>query len=156
MKRISTAPHLGIAVAALAAALVIMQPLAAEARGGGGGFHGGGGGGFHGGGFHGGGFHGGGFHGGGFHDGGFHGRGFHDGRFFGGGFGVLGVPYYSYSYCVHQIEMSLFLPFRNVTVVGVGRRAGAEPQRSAALDRRPIDRSSHPHPLSIERAPARS
>src|SRR5438309_2067208 len=51
MKRISTAPRLGIAVAALAAALVIMQPLVAEARGGGGGgFHGGGGGGgFHGG-----------------------------------------------------------------------------------------------------------
>src|SRR5436305_91983 len=66
MKRISTAPRLGIAVAALAAALVIMQPLVAEARGGGGGSHGGGGGGgFHGGGFHGGGFHGGGFHGGG-------------------------------------------------------------------------------------------
>src|SRR5947207_5271124 len=52
--------------------------------------------------------------------------------------------------------MSLFLPFRNVTVVGVGRRAGAEPLRSAALDRRPIDRSSQPHPLSTERAPARS
>ena len=40
--------------------------------------------------------------------------------------------------CVHQIEMSLLLPFRNVTAVGVGRRAGAEPRRSAALDRRPM------------------
>jgi hypothetical protein len=38
--------------------------------------------------------------------------------------------------------MSLFAPFRNVTVAGVagvagvGRRAGAEPLRSAAPDRR--------------------
>jgi len=31
------------------------------------------------------------------------------------------------SVCVHQIEMSLFLPFRNVTVVGGGRWAGAKP-----------------------------
>src|SRR5947208_16569918 len=69
---------------------------------------------------------------------------------------ATGVPLARGVKCVHQIEMSLFLPFRNVTVVGVGRRAGAEPQRSAAFDRRPIDRSSHPHPLSIERAPARS
>jgi len=30
-------------------------------------------------------------------------------------------------WCVHQIEMSLIVPFRNVTVVGVGRPAGAEP-----------------------------
>ena len=29
--------------------------------------------------------------------------------------------------CVHRIEMSPSVPFRNVTVVGVGRRAGAEP-----------------------------
>jgi len=45
--------------------------------------------------------------------------------------------------------MSLFLPFRNVTVaaLGVGRRAGAEPQRSAAPDRRPIERGLQPHPL---------
>jgi hypothetical protein len=51
--------------------------------------------------------------------------------------------------CVHQIEMSLFLPFRNVTVavLGVGRWAGAKPQRSAAPDRRPIGRSSQPHPF---------
>jgi len=33
--------------------------------------------------------------------------------------------------CVHRLEMSLFLPFRNVTVAGFGRRAGAEPVRSA-------------------------
>ena len=58
--------------------------------------------------------------------------------------------------CVHQIQMSPSLPFRNVTAVGVGRRAGAEPQRSAAPDRRPIERSSKPHHLSAERAPARS
>ena len=32
--------------------------------------------------------------------------------------------------CVHQIQMSLSLPFTNVT--GVGRRAGVEPRRSAA------------------------
>jgi len=47
--------------------------------------------------------------------------------------------------CVHQIQMSPSLPFTNVT--GVGRRAGAEPRRSAAPDRRPIDRSLKPHPL---------
>ena len=64
MKRINTAPRLGIAVAALAAALVIMQPLVAEARGGGG-------------------FHGGGFHGGGFNHG-FGGRGW--GGYYGGGY----------------------------------------------------------------------
>ena len=39
--------------------------------------------------------------------------------------------------CVHRLEMSLFLPFRNVTVAGFGRRAGAEPVRSAAPARRP-------------------
>jgi hypothetical protein len=33
--------------------------------------------------------------------------------------------------CVHHLEMSLFLPFRNVTAIGVGRCAGAEPPRSA-------------------------
>jgi len=41
--------------------------------------------------------------------------------------------------------MSPSLPFTNVTEVG--RRAGAEPRRSAAPDRRPIDRSLKPHPL---------
>src|SRR3954454_865037 len=35
--------------------------------------------------------------------------------------------------------MSLFLPFRNVTVAGFGRRVGAEPVRSAAPARRPPD-----------------
>src|ERR1700726_2573284 len=54
------------------AAVGLVQPTAAFARGGGGGGHGGGGGG-HGGGFGGGGFHAG-FAGGGFHGGGFHGR----------------------------------------------------------------------------------
>jgi hypothetical protein len=36
---------------------------------------------------------------------------------------------YLQAVCVHQIEMSLFLPFRIVasSVAGVGRRAGAEP-----------------------------
>ena len=78
---------LGRAAAALLFAAAVGQASLAHA-----GPHGGGGG-FHGGGFHGGGFHGGGFHGGGFHGGGFHGGGFH-----GGGFGVLGLPYYPYSY----------------------------------------------------------
>jgi len=73
-----------IALFALAA-VGLVQPTAAFARGGGGGGGhggGGGGGGGHGGGMGGGGFHGGGFHGGfaggGFHSGGFHGR-FHGG-----------------------------------------------------------------------------
>ena len=64
--------------------------------------------------------------------------------------------YCAYTKCVHQIEMSLFLPFRNVTVVGVGRRAGAEPRRSAAPDRRPTHGRLQPHRLSTERASARS
>ena len=38
--------------------------------------------------------------------------------------------------CVNPIQMSLFLPFGNVTLIGGGRRAGAEPMRSAAPDRR--------------------
>jgi hypothetical protein len=33
--------------------------------------------------------------------------------------------------CVHQIEMSLFLPFRNVTVIGVGDGRARSPPRSA-------------------------
>jgi hypothetical protein len=53
MKRTSIT-RLGIAAAAVAAVLTIAQPIPADARGGGGGFHGGGfGGGFHGGGFYG-------------------------------------------------------------------------------------------------------
>jgi len=35
--------------------------------------------------------------------------------------------YCGYMSCVHQIQMSLALPFTNVTIGGVGRRAGAEP-----------------------------
>jgi len=66
------------------AAVGLIQPNVASARGGGGGHGGGHGGGFGGGGFHGGGFHGG-FAGGGFRGGGFRGRGF-GGRGFG--------PYY--------------------------------------------------------------
>jgi hypothetical protein len=60
-------------------------------------------------------------------------------------------------HCVHQIQMSPCLPFTNVTlaVVGVGRRAGAEPRRSAAPDRRPIDRGRQSHPLPSERPLAR-
>src|SRR6266849_6606335 len=60
------------------AAIGLVQPTAAFARGGGGGGGHGGGGGGHGGGFGGGGFHGGGFHGG-LAGGGFHGGGFHGG-----------------------------------------------------------------------------
>ena len=66
MKSIGIASRLGVAVAALASVLVLAQPDAALARGGGGGGGGHGGGGFGGGGFGGGhgGFGGGGFHGG--------------------------------------------------------------------------------------------
>ena len=98
MKRISTASRLGLAAAALAGVLALVQPIPAEAAHGGGGFHGGG---FHGGGFHGGGFHGGGFHAG-FHSGGFGGRGFHHGfghRFYGGYYpGYCWYGYYPYCY----------------------------------------------------------
>ncbi len=78
-------------IAALAGAVLIITPVAAQAQHGGGG-HGGGG--FHGGGFHGGGFHGGGFHGG-FHDhDGFHRGFFGDPFFWGAGFGLgLGLAY---------------------------------------------------------------
>jgi hypothetical protein len=60
-------------------------------------------------------------------------------------------------FCIHQIQMSLFLPFTDVTVTvaEVGRRAGVKPWRSAAPDRRLIDWSSQPHPL-FYRASARS
>src|SRR6266436_3585955 len=99
-----------IALFALAA-VGLVQPTVASARGGGGGGGGGhGGGGGRGGGFGGGGgFHGGG--GGGFQGGGFHGRfaggGFHGGRFHGGfhrrafvglGFGSYYDGYYPYAY----------------------------------------------------------
>jgi hypothetical protein len=83
----SMARKMMMALVALAA-IGLVQPTVAFARGGGG--HGGGGG-FHGGG---GGFHGGGFHGGGFH-GGFAGRfhgGFHRRAFV--GFGVGPYAYY--------------------------------------------------------------
>jgi hypothetical protein len=77
-----------LAVCAVAA-LGVVSPTVASARGGGGGGHGGGGGGFHGGG---GSIHvgGGGFHGGG---------GFRAGGFRGGGFGIYGggYPYYAYN-----------------------------------------------------------
>src|SRR5215208_6896497 len=39
--------------------------------------------------------------------------------------------------CVRPIQMSPSLPDRDVTVVGVGRWAGAEPVRSAVPARRP-------------------
>src|SRR5204862_8254373 len=87
MKTISIARRVSLAAAALAGVLALAQPIAAQARGGGGGGHGGGhGGGFSGGGFGGGGFSGGGFHGGMFGAGGFSGSqggGFH-GAHFGG------------------------------------------------------------------------
>jgi hypothetical protein len=96
-------------IALLAVAAVgLVQPTAAFARGGGGGGgHGGGGGGGRGmgggGGFHGGGF-GGGFRGGGFHGGfasrGFNGGGFHRRAFVGVGLGSYGYydGYYPYAY----------------------------------------------------------
>ena len=81
MKSISTASRLGVAAAALAGVLALVQPMPAQAAHGGGGFHGGG--------FHGGGFHGG-FHGGGFH----HGFGH---RFYGGYYpGYCGYGFYPY------------------------------------------------------------
>jgi hypothetical protein len=85
------------------AAVGLVQPTVASARGGGGGGHGGGfhGGGFGGGGFRGGGFRGGfaggGFHGGRFHGGGFHG-GFHRRAIVGFGFGPYYDGYYPYAY----------------------------------------------------------
>jgi hypothetical protein len=72
------------------AAVGLIQPTVASARGGGSG--GGHGGGFGAGGFHGGGFHGG-FGGGGFRGGGFRGRGFG-----GYGFGLYYGGYYPYAY----------------------------------------------------------
>jgi hypothetical protein len=93
MKSISTASRLGLAAAALAGVLALVEPMPAQAA------HGGGRG--HGGGFHGGGFHGGGFHGG-FHGGGFGGGGFHHGfghRFYGGYYpGYCGYGFYPYCY----------------------------------------------------------
>ena len=85
MKTISIARRVSLAAAALAGVLAFAQPIAAQARGGGGGGHGGGfGGGGHGGGFSGGGFGGGGFSGGGFHGGMFGAGGFSGSQ--GGGF----------------------------------------------------------------------
>ena len=49
--------------------------------------------------------------------------------------------------CVRQIEMSPSLPDRDVPIVGVGRRAGAEPRPSAALARRPMRQPTKPFPL---------
>jgi hypothetical protein len=79
------------------AALGLVSPTIASARGG----FGGGGGGFHGGGFHGGGFHGGGFRGGGFRGGGFRGAGLGIGLGLGlaGLYGAYGYPDgYGYPY----------------------------------------------------------
>jgi hypothetical protein len=58
--------------------------------------------------------------------------------------------------CLRQLEMSLVVPFRNVTIAGFGRRAGAEPRRSAAPARRPPHRTWCGTISSTERAPARS
>ena len=57
-------------------------------------------------------------------------------------------PYdYGYYGCVHQIEMSQFLPFRNVTF-DWGRAAGGRGAlRSTAPDRRARHRRLKPHPL---------
>jgi len=81
-----------VLAACAVAALGLVSPTVASARGGGG-AHGVGG--FHGGGFHGGGFHGGGFHGGGFHGGGYGGVGL--GLGLGLGYGAFGWPYYAYN-----------------------------------------------------------
>jgi hypothetical protein len=111
-----------IALMTVAAVGMVMPGVAMARGGGGGGGHGGGGfGGGHGGGFGGGGFHGGGFggfHGGGlasngFHGGGFRGDGFHHG-FRGrglGGFGFYG-PYayddYDYGYPYYANDDSYY------------------------------------------------
>jgi hypothetical protein len=85
------------------AAVGLIQPTAASARGGGG--HGGG---FGGGGFHGGGFHGG-FGGGGFRGGGFRGRGFG-----GYGFGSYYGGYYPYAYNDYYDDGGCYLVRRRV------------------------------------------
>ena len=80
------ASRLTVAIAALAGALALAQPIPAYAAHGGGGFRGGGG--FHGGGV--GRFRGGGFRHDGFRGGGFRGRG---GWWWGGALGLATVPY---------------------------------------------------------------
>jgi hypothetical protein len=50
--------------------------------------------------------------------------------------------------CVHHLKMSPSLPFTNVTIDRVRRRAGTEPR----LAQRPMLRSSKLHRLSTERA----
>ena len=53
---------------------------------------------------------------------------------------------FPWSVFVHHLEMSVFLPFRNVTVVRFGRRAGAEPCEA----QRPTgDRRTDPRPAPI-------
>jgi len=87
------------------AAVGLIQPTVASARGGGGG-HGGG---FGGGGFHGGSFHGG-FAGGVFRGGGFRGRGFG-----GYGFGLYYGGYYPYAYSDYYEDGGCYLVRRRVT-----------------------------------------
>jgi hypothetical protein len=77
--------------------------------------------------------------------------------------GVHVVQYFATAYCAASVMCP---PNRDVTVsaiykchssvVGVGRRAGVKPQRSAAPERRPIERSSQPHPLFYRASAARS
>ena len=57
------------------------------------------------------------------------------------------IKNYAAKWCVRRIEMSPSLPNRDVTIVVVGRRAGAEPRRSAAPARRPMHRPTKPLPL---------
>jgi hypothetical protein len=87
------------------AAVGLIEPTVASARGGGGGGHGGG---FGGGGFRGGGFHGG-FGGGGFRGGGFRGRGFG-----GYGFGLYYGGYYPYAYNDYYDDGGCYLVRRRV------------------------------------------
>jgi len=60
--------------------------------------------------------------------------------------------------CPRKIQMSVFLQFRTVsgTLFGSGGGWARSPRRSAAPDRRPIDRGSQPHPLFYRASPARS
>ena len=51
--------------------------------------------------------------------------------------------------CVHRIEMSPCVPFRNVTVVGVGRRAGAEPPASRSARPAPVTRTGETAPAFV-------
>ena len=56
------------------------------------------------------------------------------------------------SECVNPIQMSLFLPFRNDTLVGLGDGRARSPRRSAASDRRPQRGRAQPLPVFTERA----